>query len=76
VSNFVTPQWFDEHVGPGERYDFLGVLRQPFEITEGGYAIRRRAPGREEAVFGAAFPDWLKPQKLQQLARTARRLSH
>ena len=75
VSNFVTPQWFDRFTGPGERYDFLGVLREPFAIAADGYAIRRRAHGEEEAVFGAAFPEWLKASKLDKLARTARRVA-
>jgi hypothetical protein len=75
VSNFITPQWFDRFTGPGERYDFLGVLSGPFEIAADGYAIRRQSPGSEEAVFGAGVPEWLRKQKLAALARTARRIA-
>lgn len=36
ISDFVTPNWFNDHVtGP---FDFMGVVQSPFVIAKGGYA--------------------------------------
>lgn len=40
VSDFVLPAWFRPHA-PADRLDHLGLLREPFELRPGGYAIRR-----------------------------------
>jgi len=37
VSNFVTPEWFDDMPPAGAKFDFLGVLSASFTRTEGGY---------------------------------------
>lgn len=37
VSNFVTPEWFDDTPPEGAKFDFLGVLTAPFTKTAGGY---------------------------------------
>lgn len=36
ISDFVTPNWFNDHIGGG--YDHMGVVQQPFTITRGGYS--------------------------------------
>lgn len=36
ISDFITPAWFND--GVGQRYDFMGVAKQPFWIRPGGYA--------------------------------------
>ena len=36
ISDFVTPNWYNDHVDGG--YDFMGVVQQPFQIVQGGYA--------------------------------------
>lgn len=37
VSNFMYPSYFDLLVTEGKRYDFLGVIKKPRSILEGGY---------------------------------------
>lgn len=36
ISDFITPNWFNDHVSGG--YDFMGKLSEPLEIAKGGYA--------------------------------------
>jgi hypothetical protein len=36
ISDFVSPAWFND--GVGQRYDFMGLCKQPFWIRPGGYA--------------------------------------
>lgn len=36
-SNFLTPEYYDESVTQGQRYDFLGTLKLPRTLIEGGY---------------------------------------
>lgn len=50
VSNFVTPAWYNA-ADAGGRYDHLGVLTSPFQLSKGGYTIVA-AIGRESQVFG------------------------
>lgn len=58
VSNFLGPRAFREGVGP---YDYLGLLKSPFEIRPGGYAIRREmATGNVAFVWGEGVPEWKK----------------
>ncbi len=37
VSNFITPDWFNKVHQEGIKYDFLGLLKRPRELYEGGY---------------------------------------
>ncbi|MDI9882437.1 hypothetical protein [Flectobacillus longus] len=37
VSNFITPDWFNKVHVEGIKYDFLGLLKRPRELYEGGY---------------------------------------
>jgi hypothetical protein len=45
ISDFITPSWFND--GVGQRYDFMGVAKQPFWIRPGGYAQYLGANGWE-----------------------------
>lgn len=69
VSNFLTPRAFRNGDGP---YDFLRLLKTPWEIRPGGYAIRRVGE-RVENVWGASFPEWQKLLKEEESSRTTRR---
>lgn len=71
VSNFLRPRAFRDGDGP---YDFMQLLRSPWEIRPGGYAIRR-VGSRVENVWGQAYPDWKKPMKMHPASRTARRIA-
>ena len=57
VSNFLGPRAFRDGPGP---YDWLGKLKSPWDLTPGGYAIRRTGgpAGRVHEVYGHAVPDW------------------
>lgn len=59
VSNFVTPHWFDPLAKTGERFDYLGKVTAPFQMTHGGYVITM-VEGRVSQHFGETFPEWRK----------------
>ena len=69
VSNFVGPRAFRNGTGP---YDYMRLLKSPWEIRDGGYAIRMR-DGRVTNVWGQSFPEWQKELKALPSSRTARR---
>lgn len=48
VSDFVTPAWFNQGAG---RCDFLGRIRAPFELSQGGYYRLVDKHGAEHYVF-------------------------
>lgn len=62
VSNFVLPAWFDPQAAPNSTFDFLGRVRAPFEMTDGGYYVKL-AEGRASQVFGRNYPEWRKAMK-------------
>lgn len=80
VSNFVLPAFFNRWAdGP---YDYLGVLKAPFSLAKGGYAIlqrttrsRERDARRFHVIFDDAVPDWQRRQKLEGWGRTYWRLA-
>lgn len=54
MSNFVHPSWFEPfRHPPGTKYDHLGLLKQPFSMTKGGYMITKKN-GKVKQVFGSA----------------------
>lgn len=89
VSNFVLPAWFDPQAKQGARLDKQGTCTTPFEMTAGGYIIVRPC-GKEQDVtaatdqpvertaqirWGAEYPEWRKPLKEHEAARSARRVA-
>jgi hypothetical protein len=80
VSNFVLPAFFNPWTdGP---YDHLGVLKEPFSLAKGGYAILERATHTRErdahrfhVTFDDAVPAWRRRQKLEGWGRTYWRLA-
>lgn len=72
VSNFVTPHWFDPQAGKEEKFDWLGKVDAPFQMTKGGYVVVRRE-GKQQQQFGATYPDWRRAAKLADTSRSARR---
>lgn len=70
VSDFLGPRAFRNGLGP---YDFMRVLKSPWEIRRGGYAIRMTTSGQVTNVWGQDFPDWQKELKALPSSRTARR---
>jgi len=51
VSNFVYPAFFDPKAAPRSVFDYMGKLRAPFAMTEGGYQIQRTEPGKIGQIF-------------------------
>ena len=80
VSNFVLPAFFNPWAdGP---YDHLGVLKEPFWLVKGGYAILERATRTHErdarrfdVAFDRAVSGWQRRQKLEGFGRTYWRLA-
>lgn len=69
VSNFVGPRAFRNGNGP---WDFMRLLKSPWEIRPGGYAIRMKG-GKITNVWGEGFAQWKKELKELPSSRTARR---
>lgn len=38
ISDFITPNWFNDEIGSGAGFDWMGVTQAPFTIERGGYA--------------------------------------
>ena len=79
VSDFVLPAFFNAW-SPGP-FDHLGVLKKPFSLAKGGYAMCERAradyekDGRRLAVvFDKSVPKWKRDQKRKGFGRTYWRL--
>ena len=80
VSNFVLPAFFNPWAdGP---FDHLEVLKEPFSIAKGGYAVVERATATRERFrrtigvqFDRAMPKWERTQKLEGWGRTFWRLA-
>jgi hypothetical protein len=54
MSNFVYPSWFEPFAHlPGTKFDFLGLLAEPFSMTAGGYMIVKQM-GYVREAFGSA----------------------
>lgn len=71
VSDFVLPPYFDGRP-EAQRFDFLGLVRAPWEVRPGGYLIIRDGQ-KVDNVWGAGYPDWRLPGKRHPAARTCRR---
>lgn len=72
VSDFVTPAFFGQQTASGQsadQYDYMSVLKAPFTLAPGGYAIVDN-----QQVFGETYPEWRKDTKKSEAARTYRRL--
>jgi hypothetical protein len=74
VANFVTPAWFDPQALPGSQFDKLGLVSASYSILKGGYMVYA-SEGKEQQVFGEAFPQWRREMKSGPAARTRRRLT-
>jgi hypothetical protein len=80
VSNFVLPAYFNPWA-PGP-YDHVGVLKKPFSLDKGGYAVLERATKDQErygrrfgVTFDDAMPEWQRSDKLEGWGRTYWRLA-
>lgn len=73
VSNFLLPDYFNTQAGAGSKYDFLGSLKQPFTIGNGGYLIIKDRRNQEKQIFGEKKPsEWRLAMKKTSSSRTAR----
>ena len=55
ISDFITPAWMND--GVGQRYDFMGLAKQPFWIRPGGYAQMETVNGWDTVTnFRKAHP--------------------
>ena len=78
VSNFVFEQWFDKELTNEKKFDHMGILKRPLELSRGGYnVIFDSMSGEVTSVFGSqdaeSFHKMLKPD--HPAARGARRKS-
>ncbi|WBO62520.1 hypothetical protein [Streptomyces camelliae] len=73
VSNFCSPHWFDPRAAKGEKFDFLGKVTAPFQMSKGGYVVITRE-GKVHQKYGEEYPEWRKQTKLADTSRNARRV--
>jgi hypothetical protein len=53
MSNFLHPAWFEPFKHPpGTKFDHLGLLKQPFTLSKGGYAIIKKK-GKVTNILGS-----------------------
>jgi hypothetical protein len=53
MSNFLHPSWFEPFQHPkGTKFDHLGLLKAPFTMTKGGYAVVKQKQ-QVKQVFGS-----------------------
>ncbi len=73
VSNFLGPRAFGPGDGPGP-FDYLGKLANPWDMTPGGYKIRRTGgpSGKVHQVFGDEVPAWKRDVLLVSRRHAAR----
>lgn len=71
VSNFALPTFFDPLTPRGTKVDFLGKLRTPFTLSNGGYWVQMRN-GQATQKFGEEMPVWLRETKQHPATRTQR----
>lgn len=77
VSNFVTPEWFNDQTDRPAKYDWMGTAPGPFQLAKGGYMMVKRAGGGGgSAVYGKLYAAWRKKahKKLNPASRPAKRL--
>jgi hypothetical protein len=74
VSNFLGPRAFRDGPGP---YDWLGKLKDPWDIAPGGYCQRFNIKtGRYSTHWGEQMPEWKRELVRKKRALSLSRLSH
>jgi hypothetical protein len=68
VSDFVTPNWFDQLAAEGAPMDHLGKVSKPFEMAPGGYYVHLKA-GKPTQKFGDLVPQWRRETKEHEHSR-------
>ncbi len=66
MTNFITPQWFENIKHPaGTKYDYLGLVKKPFQLLRGGYAAIQRPNGQWTQIFGSKPKEkrWMKEDR-------------
>jgi len=72
VSNFCLPDWWK--AGSSGPWDYLGLLRGPFQLLPGGYMIVQHQDGRTENVYAdRAVGKLLAFKRADPMSRTSRR---
>lgn len=82
VSNFILPEWFSDTAHKGAKFDWLGKLKQPFSMDDGGYGVYIE-PGQSgqstngsmqaKLVHGPKCPEWYLGMKAHPSSRISRR---
>ena len=79
VSNYAFECWFDKEMGGAGRFDHMGKLSRPLELSHGGYnVIFDSMTGEVKSIFGSQeaenFQNEIKPH--HPASRTARNKSN
>jgi hypothetical protein len=75
VSDFVFPAWYSRGAGRAAQRNKLDSIRTSFELSPGGYVVRRLPDGSEDELFGSSANKAYIAAKGHALSRTSRRKS-
>lgn len=58
MSDFILPEWYDQHVTPGIDYTFMNSIPRPRAILSGGYVsfVDAQGNGFQQTWFGGPHP--------------------
>lgn len=64
LCNFVLPAWFDPTSPANTRLDFLGTIKEPFQVSSSGYCIKftQTSGSIPQIVFGRKVSVWKREQ--------------
>jgi hypothetical protein len=73
VSDFVLQPFFDCDPEKGAKFDFLDMLKRPFSLAKGGYAIVGKGVGKVSDIYAHGFRKSKLAVKRHAAARAKRR---
>ena len=79
LADFVYPAWSNANAIPGSRFSYTGIVKSPFSIAKGGYAVTTNARvngGQPTNVYGEEMPNWIRRAKERAGRPIQRKIIH
>ncbi len=79
LADFVYPAWSNANAPPGSRFSYTGVVKGPFAIAKGGYAVTTNDGvngGQPRNVYGEGMPRWMRRAKERAGRPVQRKVIH
>jgi hypothetical protein len=77
LADFVYPAWSNANAPPDSRFSYTGVVKSPFSIARGGYAVianDQTNGGQPTNIYGEEMPDWMRSMKEKSGRPTQRKI--